>query len=250
MSTNSRRQAVAAMQQQQAAEKRRKTILFSTVVTIAIVLIGGLIGLGIYLNSGDDENREVVNPETSTTDDYGLVLGDGPVTLDLYVDFQCPVCKQFESEYGEKLIEWVENEDVTLNYHILNFLDSNQNSEFSSRAGNAVINALETGDDIQFLEYAQDVFHNQPEEGSGKTLTNSQLITIAEDYDFGSEFEDGVNDEKYVGWIDESNDSALDRDDISGTPTLFINGEKVSSEEMADSEALIAQIESDIESAK
>ncbi|MFC4336126.1 DsbA family protein [Salininema proteolyticum] len=238
MGNNSRREAAAALKKQQAAEDRRKKILFGTVAGIAVLLIGGLIALGIYLNR--PEELKVVQPEASTTDDYGLVVGDGSTQVDLYVDYQCPVCKSFEDANGDKIETWVDDGDITLNLHILNFLDTKLNKEFSSRAGNAAIYALqESGDPVEFLDYSKKIFDNQPPEGSGETLTNDQLVALGKDFEFGSAFEDGVRDETYAGWIAEGTDTTFDKGDVTGTPTVFIDGTKVQREQMNDFQTLV-----------
>ena len=73
----------------------------------AVLLIGGLLGVGIWMNREVD--YEVNEPAAATTDTHAVAIGDGPVVIDLYIDYLCPACKQFEDTYAADLQRWVDD---------------------------------------------------------------------------------------------------------------------------------------------
>lgn len=227
-----RRQAAAALRKQQAAEAKRRKIVFGVAIGAAVVLIGGLFVFGIW-KSGQPE-FEVNEPSAAVSDTYGVQIGDGPVEVDLYIDYMCPACNQFESAYSEQIQSWVDDGSVTVNYHPLTILDRlSSGTEYSSRAAAAAVCAADAGQQ-QFLDYTLALYANQPAENS-EGLTDDELIAIGtDDVGLGADWQSCVEDETYRGWVAEGNTSATNDQGITGTPTAKVNGEKVENSAFAD----------------
>jgi protein-disulfide isomerase len=62
-------------------------------------------------------------PAGATVEGDGIAVGDGPVTVDAYIDFLCPFCRQFEERSGPALGAMVADHAIRLVYHPLSFLD-------------------------------------------------------------------------------------------------------------------------------
>jgi protein-disulfide isomerase len=227
-----RRQAAEALRKQQAAEARRRKIVFGVAIGAAVVLIGGLLTWGIWMNSKPE--YEVNDPAAAVTDTYGVQIGDGPVQVDLYIDYMCPACNQFESAYAEQIQSWVDDGSVTVNYHPLAILDRlSSGTEYSSRAAAAAVCAADTGQQ-QFLDYTLALYANQPAENS-EGLTDDELIAIGrDDVGLGGDWQTCVEDEQYRGWVQEGNASATNDQGVTGTPTAKVNGEVVENSAFAD----------------
>src|ERR1700720_1623875 len=73
-------------------------------------------------------------PANATPGGDGVVTGAGPVTVDTYIDFLCPFCRQFELSSGEALATMVADGLISLAYHPMNFLDAASTTRYSSRA--------------------------------------------------------------------------------------------------------------------
>ena len=80
-------------------------------------------------------------------------------TVDLYEDFQCPACKQFEAPLGSTIQGLAPQGKIKLVYHVMNFLDDNLRNDNSTRAANGAFCAA---DDGKFQEFHDAVFPNQP----------------------------------------------------------------------------------------
>lgn len=65
------------------------------------------------------------------------------VPVDLYVDLQCPACKAFEAHYGAQLESLAKAGDISLRYKMVNFLDAQSTTKYSSRAANTSLCVLD-----------------------------------------------------------------------------------------------------------
>jgi protein-disulfide isomerase len=233
-----RRQAAEALRRQQAAEAKRRKIVFGVAIGAAVVLIGGLLAWGIWMNTKPE--FEVHEPSAAVTDTYGVQIGDGPVEIDLFIDYMCPACNQFESAYSAQIQSWVDDGSVTVNYHPLTILDRlSSGTEYSSRAAAAAVCAADAGQQ-QFLDYTLALYENQPAENS-EGLSDDELISIGKDVGLDADWQSCVEDDTYRGWVQAGNTSATSDQGISATPTAKVNGETVENSTFADKvEAAIA----------
>ena len=114
-------------------------------------------------------------PASATAQGDGVVIGSGPVTVDAYIDFLCPFCRQFELNAGDALARLVSAGQISLAYHPMNFLDAALTTNYSTRAAASSGCASDGG---RFLEYARALFVSQPPEG-GPGLPDAQLNDLA-----------------------------------------------------------------------
>lgn len=205
-----------------------KTNWFAIWVSVAVLVVLALvIGLVVWMNSaatdpGTPPSGSGVNQETGA-----VVVGDGEQTLDTYIDFMCPICGDFEEAYGEEIIALVDDGTITLNIHPISILDRySQGTAYSTRAANAMYCVAEAEPDAA-VPFMQDLFANQPEEGS-TGLTDEQILEIAA----GAGVE-GIDAcvtegqfEKFVAAKTEETPVQPGAGGI-GTPTLVVNGEVI-----------------------
>ena len=231
MGKSERRLAAEALRREQAAEARRRKIVFGTAIASAVILIGGLLVFGIWLNR--DTELEVRDPAATTTEDFAVRIGDGPTAVDLYVDFMCPACNQFEAVYSSDIQGWIDDGAITLDYHPITILDRlSQGTEYSTRAAAAAVCAADVGEQ-EFIDYSLALFENQPDENT-PGLTDGQLKDIGSDLGLGSAWAQCVDDETYHGWVQEGTGAATGAQGVEGTPTAKVNGEVVDNASFAD----------------
>lgn len=147
---------------------------------------------------------------------------DAPV-LDIYEDFQCPYCGQFEASFGPALKALQAAGTVQVRYHVLTFLDGNLGNDSSTRAANA---AMCAADDGKFAAYHEAVFANLPaEEGTG--YTDDQLKAFAGEAGITgpalTAWETCVADKAHNQYVVSVQDQS-DDDKVRGTPTLRVDG--------------------------
>lgn len=217
MANNQQARGNQLIHQQQATARRRTRAIWTAVVAITAVVVAGVIGYGVYASQ---RPTQFATPAGATADRTGLATGNGPVTVDLYVDMMCPVCRQFEQLAAPTLDRYVAANRITLVYHPLNILDGYSTTRYSTRAASAV-GCSADGDKL--TAYTQALFAQQPPEG-GPGLTNAKLIDIGRSVGLTTpEFASCVDDGKYADWTRHVTERA-DAADIRSTPTVAVNG--------------------------
>lgn len=212
-----KKEAARMVRQQQEREQKRKQMLLGGLIVGVVLVLGAVVAIGLYLNQSAP-----VNQPKAKTKDGGLVLSEGPVRVDLYEDFICPVCNTFNQQFGEQINSYAAEGKIEMIFHPLGLLDSYSSTKYSSRAAAASVCAADEG---KFLEYEKTLFANQPAEGS-EGLPDSKIISLGTDIGLGKTFKKCVEDDTYRGWVDEITNNATGKG-ITSTPTLMIDGKTV-----------------------
>ena len=210
--------------QQKAREKRRAVTLWTSVGVVVVLVIAGLIGWAVLSGQENDNAGKLTTPAAAVDDGTAFAVGDGPVKVDVYEDFMCPICHEFEDSSGATLKQMIAAKRVTVQYHPISILDRASNgTEYSTRSAAASAAAAEGG---KFSEYHQVLFDNQPAEGSDG-LTNAKLIELGKSVGLtDAKFADAITGKTYWAWVAKVTDTASSRG-VTGTPTVMINGQKV-----------------------
>ncbi|MBJ7290288.1 thioredoxin domain-containing protein [Williamsia sp.] len=143
------------------------------VVVIAVVVVGGVIW-------NNQRNKGEADPNV-LAQNASLIIGraDAPHTIDVFEDFQCPVCKQFEAQSGQAMIDAATAGKLRVRYHFLTFLNRNSGSgDYSSRAAGAALCVAEGGNQDTFLKFHSKLYEEQPPEG-GDDPDNAALAQKA-----------------------------------------------------------------------
>lgn len=219
-----RARAQRIVEQQKAAERRRKVTLWASVGVVAVLLIAGLVG---YLAFAGQEQKNTsptaAAPSVAVDDGTAFAVGSGPVTVDLYEDFMCPICHEFETQTGPTIKQLVAAQKITVRYHPVSILDRASNgTRYSTRAAGAAAAAAQDG---KFVEYHDVLYANQPEEGSNG-LTDAKLIELGKSVGLGDTFAKAVTDRTYDAWVGKVT-NAFAAHGYTGTPTVVVAGTKL-----------------------
>jgi protein-disulfide isomerase len=206
------------------AEARRRNGIITAVVAVVVLVVVGFYVVIQNNNSSQTSSRSSASPKNTTGQANQSILVGSPsatVVVNLYEDFQCPVCKQFEETSGPVLLTYLNQQQIKLNYRPIAFLDSASTTQYSTRALNSAGCVVDTKLDA-FQEYHRLLFQNQPPEGSAG-LPNSKLIELAAQAGAG-DVSACVNDQTYKSWTVRVTDQAS-KDGVNGTPTVQVNGQ-------------------------
>ena len=226
MSRN-RSEAQAKARELRAAEARRQRrreqlVRFGVLAGVAVVVL--VVGIVVLANRPVADSSAPL-PAGVTEPAGGIVIGEAsaPVTIDLWIDFQCPFCREFEQDSGPSLQQLAAGGDAVLVYHPLSFL-----GEESERAANAFGCAADQSRAEEFLTV---LFENQPQEGTGG-FTADDLVALGAEADVtGSEFESCVEDGNYSAWV--ANVAASQGEaEIAATPTVLVDGEVLAADQL------------------
>lgn len=235
--TKQRAAARRIVEQQKAADRRRAVTVWTSVAVVAVLLIAGLIGYGMWSAQRDDTSS-AATPASAVDEGTAFAFGDGPVTVDIYEDFMCPACHQFEQQSGALLEQLIADRKVTVRYHPIAILDRFSNgTEYSTRSAAAAAAAAEAG---KFQQFHQVLFDNQPAENSDG-LDNARLIELGRSVGLtDAAFADAVNNGTYEGWATKATETASARG-VTGTPTVLVNGKQLPNPTPAELEKAVGQ---------
>ena len=189
------------------------------VVTVVVGVL--LIMLVPTLLSKKTDTSAKIPAAVSADRDYGIVFNGeltGVPVLDIYEDFQCPVCAQFEKLQGDYIESLIAEKKATVVYHTLSFLGPE-----SVNAANAAACSADQG---KFLQYHRALYANQPQENTGVWSTDVLGILGQAAGITSKEFTSCVNDMSYQGWVNNVA-AAGAKANVNSTPTVFINGKEI-----------------------
>ena len=194
---------------------------FTRNLVIAVVVGVVLIMLVPTLLSKQPNTSAKIPESVSAERGYGIVFNDelkGVPLIEIYEDFQCPVCAQFEKLQGDYIESLISAKKATVVYHTLSFLGPE-----SINAANA---AACSADEGKFLGYHRALYANQPAENTG-VWSNDVLGILGQAAGITSKsFTSCVNNMNYKGWV--SNAAAAGaKANVNSTPTVFVNGKEI-----------------------
>ena len=156
----------------------------------------------------------------------GRTLGkaDAKVTLDVYVDFQCPNCAAYAQQIEPRLVnQYVRPGSLKMVLHDLAFLGrgSSASSDESVQAALAASCAEDQG---RFWSYQEYLFANQGPVENGGTFTRSLLDGIASRLGLDrTRFDTCMADPARTKAMQAETDAAMAAG-IDRTPTILVNG--------------------------
>ncbi|WP_018155744.1 DsbA family protein [Demetria terragena] len=207
-------------------------VLIGAVIAVVLIIVGGI----AWLRTDPFAGPAAAAPQGGVAGGKGVVMYPGKAkagapVVDLYEDFQCPICGQLEQANGKSMTEMAKAGDIKLVVHTMSFLDGNLGNDSSARAANAASCAADAG---AFPEYHAAVFAAQPEkEGNGysdKTLKaaaqsagikGKKLTTFTQCVDKGS----------YGGYVEDTQ-KAAEEAGVNGSPQIKVDGESLDEAQM------------------
>ena len=186
---------------------------------IAMVLV---VGVAVSLTSNKAKENAATPSSVEKSEGYGIVFNkglSGVPKLDIWEDFQCPVCRDFEAVNNKQIREWIDTKKVVAVFHPLSFIGAE-----SAYMANA---AACSADESKFLSYHEALYANQASaENSGKWDATT-LIGLGSNMGITSKnFAECVSSAKYQDWVTNvANDGQSKK--IDSTPTVLINGKEI-----------------------
>ena len=114
-----RSRARRIVEQQKAAERRRRMTIWTSVAVVAVLLIAGLIGWGVLAGQEKTAASKLTTPTVAVDEGTAFSVGSGPVVVDLYEDFMCPICHEFETTDGATIKQLISENKVTVRFWIV-----------------------------------------------------------------------------------------------------------------------------------
>ncbi|GAA1859819.1 DsbA family protein [Myceligenerans crystallogenes] len=238
-----RAEALALQKKQQGRERTYRMV---TLGLLGLLIVG--LGVAIWLIIAESQKTGMEKADAipaGVVDDTGIPVDDKGAAgalvedaprLDVYVDFMCPVCGQFEALNGADINALREEGDVALVVHPVAILDrASQGTEYSTRAASSVAWVADQAPEA-FIAYHDLLFANQPAENS-PGLSDEQLASFAEQAGVPADVADGIKDgsatDTFGDWVLAATDQATSDEALAnpetgqfGTPTVMLDDER------------------------
>jgi len=247
-----REKAKVLRDQQRKKEKRSKVVLQGgvIVVSLAILAVVALVLINSVKTPGPGPRNMLsdgilINQGFTATPTAALKPGAEPVPnvqdktsdvihIQMYVDYFCPVCGDFEKANGDQLTTWLETGAANVEIFPMAILDrASQGTKYATRAANAAACVADASPD-QYYDFHNILFENQPEENTAG-LTDEQLIGLTKEAKVSSPkvIANCIDDQKFKNWVADARARAQNGpiansnvDKVTGTPTVIVNGLK------------------------
>lgn len=189
---------------------------------IAFVLIAGF---GAAFAKNNSNSHVALPSAVSKANGYGITFNPtAKVKVDMYEDFRCPNCRNFEAVNNSYIDKLVRAGKIQAVYHPMHFLASD-----SLLTAAAAACAADAG---KYLDFHTALYVNQPSSTqmaeSSPYWTNPQLILLGNSIGITAKtFGSCINNGKYVNWTSKINADAAKKN-INATPTVIVNGKTLS----------------------
>ena len=231
-----RRQARAAQQAALAQAKRRRTLTQVAIIGGVAVVVIAIIATAVLLGRGDSPAAGGGGgaPSGTGTASVGgasvpLAIGgdvpngvrvgskDAKVSMDLWVDYSCPHCQEFEATNNAAINDLVGSGKLAVTYHNIEIV-TDYGTEAGSAAACVAVHDPAAWPTVNAALYAN---HSAATDG----WSASDFASFAASNGAGDATQKCITDETYKGWIGD-NTAASVKAGVEGTPTMFINGQK------------------------
>ncbi|PBC64448.1 disulfide bond formation protein DsbA [Streptomyces sp. Tue6028] len=249
---------------------RRQAVVAGSLV--AVLAIAGGVGYAVVQNDKPtywetaSDDKVVAPANTTGTNGTTVVLGKSTAkkTLKLYEDPRCPICAQFEQTVGSTLKSDFDAGKFKIQFIGGTFLDGDSDKsgkiqigsrgEGSKNAMSALGAALNVSPEA-FLEYKTALYSAKfhPEETDDKFKSDDYLIKVADTVGAlknNTAFQKAVKDGTYDSWaLAMSQTFNTNKDGVDGTPSLVMDGKKLTGSDGKNAPMTTAEFTTAIEAA-
>ncbi|MER7043471.1 DsbA family protein [Streptomyces jumonjinensis] len=234
------RERIRLERERQAKKEKTRRQLTVAGATVAVLALAGGIGYAVMQANepshwDEAKNATVTAPKNTEGPDGTTVIIGKPSakqTLELYEDSRCPVCATFEQQLGDTLKKDVDAGKYKIKYVGATFLDG-QDGEGSKNALSSLGAALDVSPEA-FTEFKAALYSKEfhPEESKDKFADDSYILEIADsvpELKNNAEFKKDVEKGTFDAWAMKMS-KTFDDSGVEGTPTLRMNGKKLTAE--------------------
>jgi protein-disulfide isomerase len=191
--------------------------LRNTVIGTIVFIVVALSGVVAFNNSTKNAS---LPGGTSSKDGFGITFNNSATPqVDIWEDFQCPICHTFEGINNSYINELASSGKAKVVFHPMSFIGAE-----SVIAANAAACANSEG---KFLQFHKALYEDQATTENSGHWNSSAMISLGKRVGINtSTFSNCVNNSKYSGWVQKIEDSAATKN-VNATPTVFINGKEI-----------------------
>lgn len=246
------REKARALREEHRKQESRRRLLFRGGIVVGIIAVAAIITLVLLttiprpatgpLNMASDGivisgQSKVVETPALSADDKPIATvrekGSSVISIRMYVDYFCPVCKTFMQTNQAQLDKWLSTKAITLEIHPIALFDRNSlGTAYATRSANAAA-CVANYSPKSYWAFTEKMFARQPAQNTGG-LTNAQLMDVISSAGATnvSKIRDCVDTERFKSWVSAATDRALagplpdsNVKKVSGAPTIIVDGQ-------------------------
>ena len=230
--SDQRRERAAAKRAEIAARESRERKVQLIGGLVVVVVVAAILAIGVFGNRSSEAPQNTGSVPSAVDQSTGAYTLNPDTsashTMELWEDFQCPACRDFEYSYAETYKKLADRNIVKVILHPASFLDTHFPGSYSAKAISAWGCAVSLGS-TQAWEYHKNLYANQnPTEGGG--WTTQQLVDIADASSVTSAqkpaFKKCVEGGDYLKWSDVAT-NFFQQSGIQSTPTIWVDGKAI-----------------------
>ena len=226
----SARERLAAERRRQAQTATRRRALLITLSGLAVLAL--VVGITVFITTKKEERTQRASAYTgplapvSRDADGSVTMAKAGVAaplLEIFEDFQCPICKEFENASGSTIKRLAAEGRVKVVYRPFQLFQDEPLSSNSRRAANAALCAPAD----KWISYHDALYKFQPPEGK-KGFSDKDLLAWGADLGItGATYTPCVNGAQRGGQLDQMTRYATGTRKVTGTPTVFLDGRQL-----------------------
>jgi protein-disulfide isomerase len=209
---DNRRQARERARLEAAKLQRKRRLTQSIVVGVVALLAIGIVASAVLLGRADRSER-VPTAATSVTvggtsvpfavNGSAVEVGkaDAKVTMDLWVDYSCPHCQEFEADSNDVITQKIASGALKVNYHNIQIVTA-----YGTQAGSAAA-CVATYAPESWWAFNAALYANHSAETDG--WKGPQLADFATQQGVtSSDAQSCISDQRYTSWITDNTSAA------------------------------------------
>lgn len=240
-STKSARSARERMRAERARraeqERRRDRLTRIGIAAIVIVVIAG-IGVAVQWQRASidttasypqgvvfgyhDPDAKPTKGDADPQPGLGAGVGHGkasaPVKVEMFEDFACPHCEEFEAQARSALDAYVNRGQVQVVHYPMTLSEFGRPTELAANAYACAVNE----DQAKGEQYFDALYGNY-----SQSWTEDQLVQLGRQVGLSSgKFRNCVSSDAFATWVRSIDQTATDRG-VQATPTIFVDGKQL-----------------------
>lgn len=239
MSMSKRVDIKAQRQRRKRQQRMNQLLIVGGIVLILVALFISPYVINAIRPVGKINSIELVERPLAN----GLAIGDpnAPVKIEVFSDFQCSSCLRYTETVEPAILEsdYIANGLASYVFRQYPFIDSNVVGKESQQAANASMCANEQG---RFWDYHDILFANWNGENEG-AFVDKRLVAFADNIGLNmNQFNQCFKANTYANEINADYNLGLQYG-VTGTPSVFVNGQAVAPGYVPSYEDLVQAIE-------
>ncbi|MBA8817606.1 protein-disulfide isomerase [Microbacterium halimionae] len=193
-----------------------------------VLALATALSLAACTNSAEPEASATASSALSVLAEDGIVIGSGPINVEMWGDPACPHCAELDEAIGTDMADLVAAGDITMTLHPMTYVSEKRGdtTDYSTRASAVLLAVSGAGETDAVLPLYSLIQANQVSESGSPS--NDDLVQYAEQAGAAADLSTAIAD--FSATATASNDYWLGRE-IPGTtevidhvPTLVIDG--------------------------